>query len=99
MHYYFMFYDESNLLFKVIQKLINKKTKSLVFNGSINSVDSKITEFEDCIIMEDEDYYTFYLSKDEKVYLNEEGLCIESKRKLNRDYIDKIISNPFMYFE
>lgn len=98
MHYYFMFYDESNFLFKVIHKL-SKKTKSLVFNGSMNKIDSKITEFEDCIIIEDEDYYMFYLSKDEKVYINEEGLCIESKKKLNKDYIYKIISNPFMYFE
>jgi hypothetical protein len=94
-----MFYDESNLLFKVIHKLINKKSKSLVFNGNVNEIDNKITEFNDCIIFEDEDYYTFYLSKDEKIYINEEGLCIESKNKLDGDYIEKIIRNPFMYFE
>lgn len=98
MFYYFMFYKEDNLLFKVIKKLDNKKSKNLIFYGDIN-LNSEIIEFNDCLITDGNEYKIFYLSKHEKVFINEEGLCIETKTKIDKKYIEKIVNNPFIFFE
>lgn len=99
MFYYFMFYNEDNSLFKVIKKLDKQKTKNLIFYGDKKNLNSDIVEFNNCLITEGNEYFIFYLSKNEKVLINEEGLCIVTKTKLTTYYIEKIIRNPFIFFE
>ena len=99
MHYYFMFHSNDNLLFKVLDKIEKSKCKSLILKDKKSSLSEEITQFSDCMIYDDDDYYIIHLSKHEKVYINEEGLCIESKNELTKEYIEKITRNPFFYFE
>jgi hypothetical protein len=94
-----MFRSDTNLLFKVLDKIEKSKCKSLILKDKKSSLSEEIIQFLDCMIYDDEDYYIIHLSKYEKVYINEQGLCIESKKELSKDYIEKITRNPFFYFE